>query len=128
MTFLTLPSLPDGIAVWGRGFQVSLLQEIDWLAECRIWYWGDLDAQGFAILSQLRSYWPQTRSFLMDAVTLEKYREFVVAGTPPAGAALANLKEEEACVYRQLAAENWRLEQERIRQSDVVQALDHLQR
>ena len=39
------------------------------------------DAQGFAILSQLRSYWPQTRSVLMNARTLERYREAVVTET-----------------------------------------------
>ena len=126
MTFLTLPSAKNGLAIWGKGFQVSLLREIGWLADCAIWYWGDLDAQGFAILSQLRGYWPQTRSFLMDADTLQEYREFVVAGTPAVGMALVNLEREETAVYQQLIAHNWRLEQERISHTDVVAAISHL--
>jgi hypothetical protein len=127
MTFLTLPSLPDAVAIWGKGFQVGLLREIPWLADCAIWYWGDLDAQGFAILSHLRSTWPQTNSFLMDVEMLEKYRDFVVPGTQAEEITLTNLTEDEAAVYRQLVAHDWRLEQERIRQEDVDQAVRSLQ-
>lgn len=123
MTFLTLPPLPNSIAIWGKGFQVNLLRDVGWLADCDIQYWGDLDAQGFAILSQLRGYWPQTRSFLMDAATLEKYRDFVVTGTPSPVLELAHLSGEETAVYQQLAAHNQRLEQERISQADVMVAL-----
>ncbi len=121
MTFLTLPPLKKGIAIWGKGFQVNLLRDVGWLADCDIQYWGDLDAQGFAILSQLRGYWPQTRSFLMDAATLEKYRAFVVTGTPSPVMELAHLDGRETAVYQELAAHNWRLEQERISQVDVVE-------
>lgn len=128
MTFLTLPPLENGVAIWGKGFQVSVLREVNWLTNCAIWYWGDLDAQGFAILSQLRGYWPQTRSFLMDEATFERYERFVVNGTPVKDMVLANLDEGETAVYQQLAAQNWRLEQERITQSDVGEALAHLQR
>jgi hypothetical protein len=127
MTFLTLPPVKNGLAIWGKGFQVNLLREIGWLADCVIWYWGDLDAPGFAILSQLRGYWPQTQSFLMDVVTLKKYQAFVVVGTPSAEVVLTNLGEEETAVYQQLVTRNWRLEQERISQADVIEAIGRLQ-
>jgi hypothetical protein len=126
MTFLTLPPVTNGLAIWGKGFQVSLLRELTWLAGCDIWYWGDLDAQGFAILSQLRGYWPQTRSFLMDGGVLEKYQEFVVTGTAVSEMALTNLDEGETAVYQQLRHHNWRLEQERISQADVKRVLAQL--
>jgi hypothetical protein len=126
MTFLTLPPVKNGAAIWGKGFQVSLLREVNWLVNCNIWYWGDLDAQGFAILSQLRSYWPRTRSLLMNSIILEKYRGFVVAGTPVARMVLLNLEEEESAVYRQLIDNNWRLEQERVRQEDVLLAIGRM--
>jgi hypothetical protein len=126
MTFLTLPPLANGLAIWGKGFQVSLLRELTWLAGCDIWYWGDLDAQGFAILSQLRGYWPQTRSLLMDGATLAKYRAFVVPGTAVSEMALTNLEEGETAVYQKLLTHNWRLEQERISQADVKRVLAHL--
>lgn len=126
MTFLTLPPVKNGVALWGKGFQVSLLRELGWLVSCAIWYWGDLDAQGFAILSQLRGYWPQTRSFLMDAATLDKYQDFVVAGTPVGEVALGNLAEGETAVYHHLLSHNLRLEQERISQQDVDAVIGRL--
>lgn len=55
-----------------RRQEVNVLRDAGWLADCTLWYWGDLDTQGFAILSQLRGYWPQTRSFLMDTFLLVK--------------------------------------------------------
>jgi len=128
MPFLTLPPLPDAVAIWGKGFQVSLLRAIPWLADSAIWYWGDLDAQGFAILSQFRSYWPHTHSFLMDEAILDKYADFVVDGTPVEEAALTNLAEQEAALYRRLVTHNQRLEQERISQADVVDAAERLRR
>lgn len=126
MTFLTLPPAPQAVAIWGGGFRVTLLRDIGWLADCPIWYWGDLDAQGFAILSQLRGYWPQTRSFLMDWSTLEKYSDFIVAGTPDAGTHLSNLTPAETAVYRHLSTHTLRLEQERIRHTDVAAAMQQL--
>ena len=126
MTFLTLPPVTNGLAIWGKGFQVSLLRELTWLANCDIWYWGDLDAQGFAILSQLRGYWPQTRSFLMDGATLAKYRAFVVVGTAVSEMVLVNLDGGETAVYQKLRHHNWRLEQERISQADVKRVLAQL--
>lgn len=126
MTFLTLPPVPNGLAIWGKGFQVSLLRDVGWLADCTIWYWGDLDAQGFAILSQLRDYWPQTRSFLMDEATLAKYQDFAVTGTPAGEMSLVNLDGEETAVYQHLLSHNYRLEQERISQPDVATAIGRL--
>ncbi|MEM7118884.1 MAG: DUF3322 domain-containing protein [Chloroflexota bacterium] len=126
MTFLTLPPVPNGVAVWGKGFQVSLLREVAWLADCDIWYWGDLDVQGFAILSQLRGHWPQTRSFLMDGAMLEKYRTYIIEGKPSKEMILPNLVGEETAVYQRLLAHNWRLEQERIHQEDVVEVINQV--
>lgn len=105
---------------------MSLLRDVGWLADCAIWYWGDLDAQGFAILSQLRGYWPQTRSFLMDEATLAKYQAFAVTGTPTGAMALANLGGEETAVYHHLLTRSLRLEQERISQPDVAAAIGRL--
>lgn len=124
MTFLTLPPVTNGVAIWGQGFHVGSLREVRWLAQCAIWYWGDLDVQGFAILSQLRSAWPQTRSLLMDAGTLEAYRAFVVDGTPDTGEPPPHLTDEESAVFMTLQQHNWRLEQERIPPGVVAGALE----
>ena len=123
MNFLTLPARPNAVALWGQGFQVNALRSVAWLQECAIWYWGDLDVQGFQILAQVRTLFPQTQSLLMDRRTFETFRRFVVTGTPTPHAAPPPLTPDEAELYADLAAQHLRLEQERIHQSYVVQHL-----
>lgn len=123
MTFLTLPPVKNGIAIWGKGFQVGTTGRIAWLQQCQIWYWGDLDAQGFEILSQLRSHYPQTISFLMDTQTLERYADFIVTGTATTVKQLPHLTQKEQPVYTLLAERNRRLEQERVLHGEVVEVI-----
>ena len=126
LTFLTLPPQANGFALWGAGFRVEVLREVGWLADVPLRYWGDLDAQGFMILSQLRSFLPHAQSFLMDEATLEAFRPFVVPGTslPEADVrTLPHLTPEEHALFRRLAKENLRLEQERIPLTFVQEAL-----
>ena len=126
-TFLTLPPHPNGFALWGGGFGVGVLREVEWLADVPLLYWGDLDAQGFMILSQLRSFLPHARSFLMDGATLDAFRAFVVPGTPLPETdvrALPHLTPAEQALFRRLAEENLRLEQERIPPAFVQKALE----
>ncbi|NJN18059.1 MAG: hypothetical protein HC822_18220 [Oscillochloris sp.] len=114
LVFLTLPALPHSIAIFGGGFRVDQLSKLPWLQTCRLWYWGDLDAQGFQILARLRSHYPQTRSLLMDAPTLAAFQQFVVPGTPCPAGALPGLTSAEQAVFDHLANSTLRLEQERI--------------
>ena len=75
MNFLTLPALPNTIAIWsGGGFQVSYLKDIQWLRDKSFIYWGDIDAQGFQILNQFRVYFPATIAVMMDEETLSKFK------------------------------------------------------
>lgn len=112
-TTLTLPLEEKTIAIFGKGFQVGNLKKADWLNQVAIFYWGDLDVQGFEILSQLRGYFLQTRSFLMDDVTFTTFFENDV-GTPSKVNVPLNLTEEEKFIYEKLKRNNWRLEQEKI--------------
>ncbi len=113
-TFLTLPALPDTIAILGGGFKVGSLAALGWLRACPIVYWGDLDAQGFQILSQLRSIFPHVISLMMDEATLATFAEFCVIGTPCRVRQLPSLTAEEYQLFLRLAQEEIRLEQERI--------------
>ncbi len=123
MTFLTLSPLRDTFAIFGGGFNVGLLSDVDWLADCALYYWGDLDAQGFQILSLLRSAFPAVVSLLMDETTLAAFREFAVPGTPSAVADLPHLTPPERLLYERLARDHLRLEQERISQAWVAERL-----
>lgn len=113
-TFLTLPELPGTFAIFGSGFMVSGLSAISWLSTCPILYWGDLDAQGFQILSSLRSTFPRVVSIMMDEAALQVFSNFCVTGTPCTVQHLPNLTSGEHNLFRHLAENTIRLEQEHI--------------
>jgi len=71
---LTFPDLNDTLIIFGLGYGIETLKQVAWLHNKKIFYWGDIDTHGFAILSQLRSFLPHTRSFLMDKETLMAHR------------------------------------------------------
>lgn len=75
VSFLSFPSLPKAICVWGAGSGLEHLALAPWLTRRRVTYWGDLDTHGFAILQQLRAVLPDARSMLMDRSTLEACRD-----------------------------------------------------
>lgn len=112
-TAAALPALPGVVAVWGHGIAVVQLEQVGWIAGAPILYWGDLDTHGFRILSRARQRLPATRSVLMDAATLHSFA--ALAGHEPAQAhGVTGLTAAEAGVYRELEADDLRLEQERI--------------
>ena len=121
MNFLTLPEVPGGIALWsGGGFNVSYLKDINWLKSLPIYYWGDIDAHGFHILNQFRTYFPQTKSLMMDQQTLEIFLEPEhKAGPKVIAQILPRLEVEENKLYQYLCDSNVRLEQEKITQAYV---------
>ena len=110
---LTLPELEKTIVVFGSGYKVEILKNVEWFNKTDIFYWGDLDAQGFEILSQFRGYFPHTKSFLMDIETFDNFFE-EDKGTPSKIFTNLNLTKEEKQLYEYLKENNWRLEQEKI--------------
>lgn len=120
INFLTVPALPDSIALLGNGFAVHLLRDVVWLASCDVIYWGDIDAHGFQILSDLRQLFPATRSVMMDQATFDQFREYVHTGVALSSERYAALTAEEAILAREMNTRNARLEQEHIPQAYAV--------
>jgi hypothetical protein len=112
-TTLTLPKMDKAIAIFGSGYSVSHLKQALWLNNIELLYWGDIDVQGFEILSQFRGYFPQTKSILMDKATFDIYFEDDI-GTPSHISIQLNLTVAEQELYSLLKANQWRLEQEKI--------------
>jgi hypothetical protein len=112
-TTLTLPKMDKAIAIFGSGYSVSHLKQALWLNNIELLYWGDIDVQGFEILSQFRGYFPQTKSILMDKATFDIYFEDDI-GTPSHISIQLNLTAAEQELYSLLKANQWRLEQEKI--------------
>lgn len=126
MNFLTLPQLEDSFALFGSGYAVQALKSTIWLAYCPIFYWGDLDIDGFKILSQLRTYFPQTISTMMDMKTFETFHEFSITVAGVIAETLPHLTPEEQILYTYLALHQKRLEQERISQDYANRILQNL--
>jgi hypothetical protein len=126
MTFLTFPLVTASIAIWGKGFAVESLKQAYWLNNKEIYYWSDLDVQGFQMLSQLRGYYPQTSSLLMSLDIFKAYEKFVTDGTRSPVLDLQHLSEHEREVYSYLQQNNLRLEQERTPQAEVINSIRHL--
>lgn len=121
---LAMPDWPGAVAVHGGGYALTL-QHIPWVRHARLVYWGDIDADGFAILNRLRSNALEATSVLMDASTLRRYRHLSVPD--PNGTArrtLPHLSDAEREAY-DLTAElgGLRLEQERLPWSAVLEEL-----
>jgi len=118
INFLCLPSIPQSIAVFGRGYGWDALGQAQWLHECEILYWGDIDTHGFAILDQLRSRFPHAESILMDEATLRSHEPLWGEEGTPVRHDLPRLTPAEQSVYdvlrQNLFAQALRLEQERI--------------
>jgi len=114
--FLTLPSIKDSISIFGQGFGVNNLKNTEWLSNKQIIYWGDIDAHGFQILSQIRGYFPRTQSCMMDFETFREFKYLAVTGTDTNVTALENLTPEEHELFEYLInlKENNRLEQEKV--------------
>ncbi len=117
---LCFPEIPDGVIIFGLGYGINSLAATAWLQDKDIYYWGDIDTHGFSILSLVRSFLPQTRSFLMDRKTLLDHRPLwgQEEDSKRCLDSLLHLTDEEQGLYNDLKnnvlGPNIRLEQERI--------------
>lgn len=114
MNFLSLPVIESAIAIFGKGFAISALKNMNWLQSKLIFYWGDIDIHGFQILHQLKGYFPNTKSIMMNMNTYEQFKEMSVKNKVANPPILSNLDESEICMYEFLKENGRRLEQEKI--------------
>lgn len=118
---LSFPPMKNAIIIFGLGYGIQMLKDVRWLDQCRLYYWGDIDTHGMAILSQVRSYFPKIVSLMMDEQTLLAAKPMwgvePVEKVHPA-VTLPGLNAVELQLYHDLKTHRWqtrlRLEQERI--------------
>lgn len=120
---MTLPMQSGAVALGGVGDSVTRLRDVTWLRKCELYYWGDLDVDGFRILANVRKLLPELSSLLMDRETFEAHKSLVVSGNGKTCDSLPILSESENSVLRTLSEGNLRLEQERISQAWVESRL-----
>lgn len=132
MNGLSFPECPGSLVIFGLGSGANSLVDVPWLREAEVYYWGDIDTYGFAILSRLRVFLPLARSFLMDEQTLLAHRE--LWGREEAGQRFAKdlerLTAEEKVLFQALRENRWgqnvRLEQERIAFGHILRQVSKL--
>jgi hypothetical protein len=116
ITALAFPGIPKSMLIFGRGYSFINISSAEWMKGKELWYWGDMDTHGFAILNQFREYFPQARSFLMDRDTLMFHEGHWGEEKKQSTADLSNLHRPEASLYDDLRynkiGKNLRLEQE----------------
>ena len=116
--FLAFPAVAHAIVVFGAGYGWEALARAAWLHRCRLYYWGDIDTHGFAILDRLRSHFPEVASLLMDRDTLLAHRPHWGEEPAPAVQDLSRLTAQEAELFDALRFDRLqprlRLEQERV--------------
>lgn len=113
MNMLTFPGIDNSIVVWGHGFGVDVMRDVEWMKTKKIYYWGDLDAHGFQILSEIRTHFNQVESFLMDRATFDRFFEDDKGAETNVEKELCLTKEENE-MFKYLKENNYRLEQEKI--------------
>jgi hypothetical protein len=118
INFLAFPGVSGAMVLFGAGYGFDSLATAHWLHGKEIYYWGDIDTHGFAILNQLRGVLPHAVSFLMNRQTLLAHRSLWGVEARPETADLSRLNHGESELYDQLRRNHWgdrvRLEQERV--------------
>ncbi len=129
MNFLTLPQMENTIGIFGSGFSVNKLKNALWLADKEIFYWGDIDTHGLKILSQIRGYFSNTKSIMMDFETINTFKDDWDKGEPIHESSLPNLTSDEQELFQFVRADNIntiRLEQEKISQEYALKQIDKI--
>ena len=125
----TFPHAEDSLILFGMGYGVlEMAESAPWLADKEIYYWGDLDHDGFNILSNLRKVLPEMKihSFLMDKETLLAYVDPKVKDTGNTTTIPDYLTVSEKMAWKLIHDNGWRLEQERIPHEEVEWAVESL--
>jgi hypothetical protein len=106
------------MVIFGAGYGFEMLAQAEWLAGIPVYYWGDIDTHGFAILDQLRARLKHVESFLMDRATLMAFESQWGDESAQTLRDLPRLRPEEKALYDDLRdnriRQGLRLEQERI--------------
>lgn len=124
----TFPDCANSLILFGMGYGVlELARQAKWLADKEVYYWGDLDSDGFNILSSLRHILPNVHSFLMDRDTLLAYVDKEIKDTGNTAVIPDRLTVSEKMAWKEVHDHGWRLEQERIPSEEVEWAVEQLE-
>ena len=129
-TFYTFPLKEKELAIYCGGFGILILKNISFLRSSPVYYFGDIDEHGFAILSKFRELYNDVRSFCMDMETIKEYESNLIEGESYPGEIQMLVEGEiEALNYirdHRINGCSSRIEQEKISQSFIEKRLQRL--
>jgi len=118
VNFLAFPKMNNSLIIFGKGYGFKDWKNWQSLNKLPLYYWGDIDADGFKILNQFKKQFPQTNAILMDQKTLLEHKVFWVKDQDKPLEKLNYLNQLEQDMYQAILTNKWqknlRLEQERI--------------
>lgn len=130
INYLCFPDVEDSLIIFTRGYHIESLANTKWLNGKDVYYWGDIDTHGFNILSRLRKFCPNAKSFLMDEATLINHIHLTGQEEKQFSGEINLLTDEEATLVEKLQTNyfknNLRLEQERIEYKYVLSFIETL--
>ncbi len=123
---LALNNVPNTIAVSGGGKNVTWMKA-GWLARKNVGYWGDVDSEGFSILSDARNKLSSITPLMMDELTVETFVGRMVSEPDSVSKGPVALTDKELALFKGLRADHYadrRLEQERLPIEYVVKNIE----
>ncbi len=80
MVYLTFPECPKSLCILAQGYNANVLKLCDWLKEFPLYYFGNCSENSFSMLSSLRGYFENLKSFCMNMSTINAYKSCLQKG------------------------------------------------
>lgn len=113
-TFFTFPLKKNDICLYSGGFSILSFININLKKSDKLYYFGDIDEHGLAILSLFRKIYPNTKSIFMDLKTLKDNYIFSSEKGKTYQGDVSNLTKEEMKTFNYIRENKISLEQEKI--------------
>ena len=113
--------IQDALIIFGGGWKASALKQFSHLFPGKLFYWGDIDSEGFEILNSISSHFQKLVPIAMDKKTITQFSILSqkVKKRVPAGS-IQILKDE----YDQICESGIRIEQEQLDISYVIREIE----
>jgi len=122
-----VPARKNALVIFGGGYGVGSLTNIPLFHKVKLFYWGDLDIDGFNILHNFKKMYNNVESVLMDIATVEYHQaEKIIIEPKSKNRNLSSLNENELEAFEYLAENKWRIEQEKLNQHYIHQYIKRL--
>lgn len=107
VNFLAFPKMNNSLIIFGKGYGFKDWKNWQSLNKLPLYYWGDIDADGFKILNQFKKQFPQTNAILMDQKTLLEHKVFWVKDQDKPLEKLNYLNQLEQDMYQAILTNKW---------------------